>query len=91
MNSKKKILIINTGLRGGGVERASSSLANYYSDLGYNVQVLSLYRDTDKTKNDMIVFKLNKSVKYVEPKFNRNAVLESKLSLENKNILFLKF
>ena len=86
MKEKKKILIINTGLKGGGVERASSSLANYFADSGYNVQVLSLSRDEDKTKNDMIIFKLNQSVKYVEPEFNRNAVLENKLSLENKNI-----
>ncbi len=86
MENKKKILIINHGLRGGGVERASTSLANYFADSGYNVQVLSLSRDEDKTINDMIIFKLNESVKYVEPEFNRNAVLENKHSLENKNI-----
>ena len=39
MKIEKKILIINSGLRG-GVERASSSLANYFADSGYNVQVL---------------------------------------------------
>tara|TARA_X000001036_G_scaffold432783_1_gene469259 strand:- start:45 stop:1193 length:1149 start_codon:yes stop_codon:yes gene_type:complete len=86
LENKKKILIINHGLRGGGVERASTSLANYFADSGYNVQVLSLSRDEDKTINDMIIFKLNESVKYVEPEFNRNAVLENKHSLENKNI-----
>ena len=48
--------------------------------------MLSLSRDEDKTINDMIIFKLNESVKYVEPEFNRNAVLENKHSLENKNI-----
>lgn len=61
---KKKILIINNGLAGGGIERASSSLANYFSDLGYQVQVLALYKDD-------IVFKLNDGVKFIEPRFNR--------------------
>ena len=67
MINKKKILIINNGLAGDGIERASSSLKNYYSDLGHNVQVLALYQ------ND-IVFKLNNSIKFVEPRFNRNTV-----------------
>ena len=88
MKNKKKILIINTGLRGGGVERASSSLANYFADLGYNIQVLSLYQDINKTKNDMILFKLNKSIKYVEPSFNRNAILQNKHDLQNKNVFW---
>ena len=64
---EKKILIINNGLSGGGIERASSSLANYFSDLGCQVQVLALYQDD-------IVFKLNDSVKFVEPRFNRNTL-----------------
>tara|TARA_B110000003_G_scaffold224325_1_gene224874 strand:+ start:179 stop:1264 length:1086 start_codon:yes stop_codon:yes gene_type:complete len=67
MRNKKKILIINNGLAGGGIERASSSLANYFSDLGYQVQVLALYQDD-------IVFKLNNSIKFVEPRFNRNSL-----------------
>ena len=62
-----KILIINNGLSGGGIERASSSLANYFSDLGYQVQVLALYQDD-------IVFKLNNSIKFVEPRFNRSTL-----------------
>ena len=67
MENIKKILIINNGLGGGGIEKASSSLANYFEDLGYHVQVLALYQDN-------IVFKLNNNIKYVEPRFNRNTV-----------------
>ncbi len=55
MNSKKKILFINNGIVGGGIERVSSSLANYFSDIEYKVQVLALYQDD-------VVFKLNNSI-----------------------------
>lgn len=64
MKNKKKILIINNGLASGGIERASSSLANHFSHLGYNIQILALYKDK-------FFFKLDKSVNFVEPNFDR--------------------
>lgn len=64
MENRKKILIINNGLSLGGIERASSSLANHFSDLDYNVQVLALYQGE-------VFFKLNNSIKYIEPIFQK--------------------
>ena len=60
----KKILIINNGLAGGGIERASVSLANYFSEIGYQVSILALYQSKH-------FFKLHSSIKFIEPKFKR--------------------
>lgn len=66
MKSKaKKILIINNGLAGGGIERASSSLANYFFDSGYQVSVLALYQDK-------LVFQLRLGITFIEPNFSRD-------------------
>ena len=78
---KKKILIINNGLSAGGIERASSSLANHFSDLDYNVQVLALYQDD-------IFFKLNNSIKFIEPIFHRNS--EGKINYLFKLIGYIR-
>jgi GalNAc-alpha-(1->4)-GalNAc-alpha-(1->3)-diNAcBac-PP-undecaprenol alpha-1,4-N-acetyl-D-galactosaminyltransferase len=64
LNKKEKILIINNGLSGGGIERASTSLANYLAEKGYKIIVLALYQEK-------IVFKLRDDIKFVEPIFNR--------------------
>lgn len=61
----KKILIINNGLAGGGIERASISLANYFSNLNYEVSVLALYKSIP-------FFQLNKNIEFIEPNFERN-------------------
>jgi GalNAc-alpha-(1->4)-GalNAc-alpha-(1->3)-diNAcBac-PP-undecaprenol alpha-1,4-N-acetyl-D-galactosaminyltransferase len=60
----RKILIINNGLAGGGIERASISLANHFAEIGYQVSVMALY----KSKH---FFKLNESIKFIEPVFKR--------------------
>ena len=58
----KKILIINNGLSGGGIERASVSLANYFSDMGHQVDVLALYQSKP-------FFSLVANVSFTEPDF----------------------
>lgn len=63
-NRKKRILVINNGLAGGGIERASSSLANYFFDSGFDIEVLALYQDK-------IVFQLRDGISFVEPEFSR--------------------
>jgi GalNAc-alpha-(1->4)-GalNAc-alpha-(1->3)-diNAcBac-PP-undecaprenol alpha-1,4-N-acetyl-D-galactosaminyltransferase len=60
----RKILIINNGLAGGGIERASVSLSNYFSELGYPVTILALYQSKH-------VFRLNEQIQFIEPKFER--------------------
>lgn len=63
----KHILIINNGLAGGGIERASVSLANFFQLNGYEVTVLALYRSEK-------FFKLNDDIFFIEPFFSRNKV-----------------
>jgi GalNAc-alpha-(1->4)-GalNAc-alpha-(1->3)-diNAcBac-PP-undecaprenol alpha-1,4-N-acetyl-D-galactosaminyltransferase len=60
----KKILIINNGLAGGGIERASTSLANHFFDFGYTVCVLALYKEK-------VVFQLQDGISFIEPDFSR--------------------
>ena len=57
-----KILIVNNGLAGGGIERASVSLANYFSGLGYQVDVLALYQSKP-------FFILDAKASFTEPDF----------------------
>ena len=59
---KERILIINNGLSGGGIERASTSMANAFDVSGYEVIVLALY------KRDRF-FSLNSSIDFIEPSF----------------------
>lgn len=61
----KHILIINNGLAGGGIERASVGLANFFSIQGYRISVLALY-ESEK------FFKLNDNIFFLEPNFSRN-------------------
>lgn len=60
---KERILIINNGLSGGGIERASTSMANAFDVSGYEVIVLALY------KRDCF-FSLNSSIDFIEPQIN---------------------
>ena len=60
---KERILIINNGLSGGGIERASTSMANAFDVSGYEVIVLALY------KRDRF-FSLNSSIDFIEPQIN---------------------
>ena len=58
------ICIVGQGLKGGGIERAFSSLANYYNEIGFNVSVVLLF-DTDH------FFVLNSNIKIYCPKIKR--------------------
>ena len=60
----KHILIINNGLAGGGIERASVTLANYFNTMGYLVSVLALYKSEK-------FFTLNDGITFIEPDFSR--------------------
>lgn len=57
-----KIAIVNNGLAGGGIERASTSLANYWSHEGHSISLLALY------KSDPF-FSLENSIEFKEPDF----------------------
>jgi glycosyltransferase involved in cell wall biosynthesis len=59
------ILVINNGLAGGGIERASISMANFFSKNGNNVTLLALYRSEH-------FFQLDSNIRFIEPEFNRN-------------------
>lgn len=56
-----KILIINNGLANGGIERASSSMANHFASLGHKVVILALYKSEH-------FFDLHPSIVFIEPK-----------------------
>lgn len=60
----KHILIINNGLAGGGIERASVSLANHFHLIGYKVSVLALYQSKE-------FFSLENGISFFEPYFSR--------------------
>lgn len=57
-----KILIINNGLASGGIERASTSMANHFASIGHEVVILALYRS-------MHFFDLHSSITFIEPSF----------------------
>jgi len=65
--NNKSIVIINNGLGMGGIQKASTFLANVFADLGHEVIVLALY------KTDKLFFYLNEKVKFIEPSFDRSA------------------
>jgi len=86
--NSKKILIINNGLAGGGIERASVSLANYFIRLGYTINVVALY----KSKH---FFVLENGIEFSEPDFSRETVNRSVYVLRmihflRKNVTKLK-
>lgn len=65
----KKIVIVNNGLSGGGIEKASSSMANAFAERGYDVNVIALYKRER-------FFTLNEGVDFWEPTFkSRNRYL----------------
>lgn len=78
---KTKILIINNGLAGGGIERASVSLANYFADQGYAITILTLYQSDH-------FFSLHAAITLIEPDFSRNNL--SKYAYVLKMILFAR-
>lgn len=57
-----KIVIINNGLSGGGIERASTSMANAFLKLGFEVSVIALYKRER-------FFVLNNRINFIEPLF----------------------
>lgn len=60
--TKSKILIINNGLAGGGIERASISLANHWAKEGLSIYLLALYQSQP-------FFSLHDSIQFSEPSF----------------------
>lgn len=64
LKKQNHILIINNGLAGGGIERASVSLANHFHKLGYSVTVLALYQSEK-------FFVLENGISFLEPDFSR--------------------
>ncbi len=79
--TKRKILIVNNGLAGGGIERASVSLSNYFVELGFNVSIIALYKSTP-------FFQLHKNIKFVEPDFERTT--NNKIGYTIKMMYFLR-
>lgn len=57
-----KIAIVNNGLAGGGIERASTSLANYWAREGHSISLLALYQSDP-------FFSLENSIEFKEPGF----------------------
>ena len=51
----------------GGIQKASSFLANSLDEFGFEVIMMSLY------KSENFFFKLNKEIKYIEPNFERKS------------------
>ncbi len=63
-----KILVVTTSFLVGGVERSSSTMANYFSELeGVDVVVLTQYKFRH-------FYKLNENIKCIEPNFNKIGV-----------------
>jgi len=62
----KKILIINNGLAGGGIEKASTSFANYLAEQQFEVFVLAVYKSEP-------FFQLDSGITFIEPTFTRNS------------------
>lgn len=78
MEKISKICIVGPGLNMGGVERATTNLANYFSDQGYSVVFISIFKGKH-------FFNLHKNIEFIEPE-NFNI---KKLSIF-KTILFLR-
>lgn len=79
MNTKK-ILIVSPSLKMGGIERALSVLANYFSDKGHNVTFICCLKG-DK------FYKLNENITFIEPGFLRSS---GKASFYINLVLFLR-
>ena len=62
---KKRVLIINNGLAGGGTERASVSFAHYLLEKDYEVTILALYQSEP-------FYQLNDRIHFIEPDFKRS-------------------
>jgi GalNAc-alpha-(1->4)-GalNAc-alpha-(1->3)-diNAcBac-PP-undecaprenol alpha-1,4-N-acetyl-D-galactosaminyltransferase len=62
---KRKILFINNGLAGGGTERASVGLANFFAAKGFIVLILALYKSQP-------FYSIDPSIRFIEPQFSRN-------------------
>lgn len=60
----EKICFVGSGLKGGGQERALSSLANFFSTKGYQVSIINLF----KTEQ---FYEINDKIEIVWPKIDR--------------------
>lgn len=77
MGEEKNILFVSSSLDGGGAERALSTLANDFSDMGYDVEFIALHSKIVKYK-----LRDNISLKFIDYKgSNRIASSLSKLAL----------
>jgi len=57
-----KIAIVNNGLAGGGIERASVSLANHWAEEGYSISLVAIYQSKH-------FFSTHADVHFTEPPF----------------------
>lgn len=63
-----KIVVINNGLAGGGIERASTTMANQFAKWGHEVFVVALYKSKP-------FFPLETSIKFIEPQKEKRSRL----------------
>lgn len=78
MTKRYNILIINNGLSGGGIERASVSLANYFAQTGHQITILALYQSNH-------FFTLDPAIKFIEPTFSRETLSQPVYLLKMMN------
>ena len=76
---KKKIVIVNNGLAGGGIERASTSMANAFHRSGFEVYVIALYKSEH-------FFTIDEGIQFIEPSF----ICRSKTIKVLRMILYLR-
>lgn len=65
MESSRRICLVSAGLAGGGMERAITSLANFFVDQQCDVAIVNLF-ETD------VFFDLRDSIKLIWPKLDRS-------------------
>ena len=58
-----KIVLVNNGLAGGGIERASVSLANHWAEEGHKVDLIAIYQSDH-------FFSTHAKVNFIEPSFS---------------------
>lgn len=65
MAKSQSICLVSSGLAGGGMERALTSLANYFADQGHDVAIVNLF----KTE---VFFDLRDSIQLIWPEIDRS-------------------
>jgi len=62
-----KIVLVNNGLAGGGIERASVSLANHWAEEGHKVDLIAIYQSDH-------FFSTHAKVNFIEPSFSYGGI-----------------